>query len=51
MGEFTAEVVVLMVVLDGRIEGDEGVLAADVDAVVHLPVHVPHLASRVEEAL
>jgi len=49
--ELVAEEDVLVVVVDLRVVGDEGVLRADVDGVVDLPVDVPHLPGRVEQTL
>lgn len=42
---------VLLIVVDKRIMCDQCVLGADIDAVVDLPVHVSHFASRVEQTL
>lgn len=46
-----AHVHVLLVVVDLRVVSDQGVLGADVDGVVDLPVDVPHFASRMEQTL
>lgn len=42
---------VLLVVVDLWVVGDEGVLGADVDGVVNLPVDVSHLPGRMEQTL
>lgn len=42
---------VVGVVLQARVAGDQRVLPADVQRVVDLPVHVADLARRVEQAL
>ena len=42
---------VLGVVLEARIGGDERILGTHVQRIVHLPVHLAHLARRVEEPL
>lgn len=49
--ELVAGVLVLAVVGDARVAGDERVLRADIQIVVHLPVDVAHLPCRVEQAL
>lgn len=49
--QLVAHVHVLLVVVDLGVVSDQGVLRADVDGVVDLPVHVPHFASRMEQTL
>ena len=46
--ELISDVIVLRVVVDFRISGDERVLRADVEGVVDLPVDVADLASWME---
>lgn len=49
--QLVAHVHVLLVVVDLGVVRDQGVLGADVDGVVDLPVDVPHFASRMEQTL
>jgi len=42
---------VVAVVVQPGVAGHQGVLGPDVQVVVDLPVHLPHLAGRVEESL
>lgn len=49
--QLIADVHVFLVVVDLWVMGDEGVLRADVDGVVNLPVDVSHLPGWMEKAL
>jgi hypothetical protein len=49
--ELISHVLVLRVVLDPRVAGDEGILCADVERVVDLPVDVADLSRGMEQAL
>lgn len=49
--QLVADVDVLLIVIHLRVVGDEGVLRADVDGVVDLPVDVSDLACWMEETL
>lgn len=49
--QLVADVHVFLVVVDLWVVGDEGVLRADVDGVVNLPVDVSHLSGWMEKAL
>lgn len=46
--QLVADVNVLLIVIHLRVVGDQGVLRADVDGVVNLPVHISDLASWME---
>lgn len=46
--QLVADVDVLLIVIHLRVVGDQGVLRADVDGVVNLPVHISDLASWME---
>lgn len=49
--QLIADVDVLLIVVHLWIVSDQGVLRADVDGVVDLPVDVSHFPSRVEQTL
>ena len=49
--ELTADKGVLLIVVHLWVVGDEGVLGADVDRVVDLPVDIPHFPGWVEQTL
>lgn len=49
--QLVADVHVLLVVVHLRVVGNEGILGADIDGVVNLPVDVTHLPCRVEQTL
>ena len=49
--QLVADVRVLLVVVDLGVVSDQGVLRADVNGVIDLPVDVSHLPGRVEQTL
>ena len=49
--QLTADKRVLLIVVHLWVVGDEGVLGADVDRVVDLPIDVPHFPGWVEQTL
>ena len=49
--QLISRVVVLSIVGHSRVSGDQGVLRADVQGVVNLPIHITDFASGVEQTL
>lgn len=49
--QLITDINVFLIVVDLRVVGDEGVLWANVDRIVDLPVDISHLPGRMEETL